>query len=42
MLKIDLPKAFDSVHWDFAKEMLMELKFPEIFTKWIMAGVTLV
>jgi len=42
MLKIDLQKAFDSIHWEFVKEMLTELKFPEIFIKWIMTCVTLV
>ena len=40
MLKINLQKAFDSVHWDFLKELLKELKFPEIFIKWTMECVT--
>jgi len=42
MLKIDLQKAFDSVHWDFVKELLFKLKFPEVFIKWIMSYVTLI
>ena len=28
LLKIDLQKAFDSVHWEFLKELLMDLHFP--------------
>jgi len=40
LLKIDLQKAFDSIHWDFIHEMLLALKFPIIFTKWIMACLT--
>ncbi|KAJ8438353.1 hypothetical protein Cgig2_015280 [Carnegiea gigantea] len=28
IMKIDLQKAFDSVHWDFLKELLHHLKFP--------------
>jgi len=28
LLKIDLHKAFDSIHWDFLKELLHALKFP--------------
>jgi len=40
MRKIDLQKAFDSIHWGFVKEILSELKFPKIFIGWIMACVT--
>jgi len=40
ILKIDLQKAFDFVHWGFIQEMLTALKFPLQFTKWIMACVT--
>jgi len=42
LLKIDLEKAFDSVHWGFAQEMLTALRFPLQFNKWIMTCVTLV
>ena len=40
ILEIHLQKAFDSVHWDFIKEYLSALHFPEIFTKWVLACVT--
>ena len=40
ILKIDLQKAFDFVHWGFVQDMLTALKFPLQFTKWIMACVT--
>ena len=40
ILKIDLQKAFDSIHWDFLKEFLLALKFPMTFIKWILACVT--
>ena len=40
LLKIDLQMAFDSVHWAFLRELLHALKFPHIFTKWIMVCVT--
>ena len=31
LLKINLQKAFDSVHWEFVKEMLTGLQFPLTF-----------
>jgi len=31
IMKIDLQKAFDSVHWKFLKELLYYLKFPMQF-----------
>jgi len=40
ILKIDLQKAFDSIHWGFLKEFLTALKFPLSFIKWILACVT--
>jgi len=40
LLKIDLHKAFDSIHWDFLRELLQALKFLASFTHWIMACVT--
>jgi len=42
ILKMDLQKAFDSIHWDFVKEMLESPKFPAVFTKWVMTCVTTV
>ena len=39
-MKIDIHKAFDSVHWAFLKELLDSLKFPLLFTQWIMKCIT--
>ena len=35
LLKIDLQKAFDSIHWGFIWDWLAALKFPTTFIKWI-------
>ena len=40
MLKIDLQKAFNSMHWGFLEKLLVALKFPKIFTQWLMTCVT--
>lgn len=40
LFKIDLQKSFDSVRWGFLQEMLSALKFPQQFSKWVMACVT--
>ncbi|KAJ8445791.1 hypothetical protein Cgig2_027872 [Carnegiea gigantea] len=40
ILKVDLHKAFDSIHWDFLKEMLIALKFPKRFITWVLSCVT--
>ena len=40
IMKIDLQKAFNSVHWGFLQEMLTTLKFLLQFIKWVMACVT--
>lgn len=37
-----MQKALDSIELDFLKEMLMALKFPTQFIKWVMSCVTLV
>ena len=37
IMKIDLQKAFDSVHWRFVKGLLNHLKFSYQFFDWIMA-----
>jgi len=42
LLKVDIQKAFDSVHWGFLKDLLSALKFPQIFTKWVLTCVTIV
>ncbi|XP_074314153.1 uncharacterized protein LOC141649358 [Silene latifolia] len=40
MLKIDISKAFDTLQWEFIQSMLEGLKFPPMFTKWIMGCVS--
>jgi len=42
LLKVDIQKAFNSAHWGFLKDLLMALKFPQIFTKWVLTCVTTV
>ncbi|XP_048497943.1 uncharacterized protein LOC125496507 [Beta vulgaris subsp. vulgaris] len=37
---LDLRKAYDSLDWEFIKEMLLGLKFPENFVNWVMLCVT--
>ena len=39
-MKVDLQKAFDSVHWEFLIEWLKELKFPPLFIRWVMNCIT--
>ena len=39
-MMIDLQKTFDSIHWEFLKELLYHLKFPIQFITWIMACIT--
>ena len=40
LFKIDLQKAFNFIHWEFIHEMLIALKFPQLFVNWVMACVT--
>ncbi|GKV28979.1 hypothetical protein SLEP1_g37962 [Rubroshorea leprosula] len=39
-LKIDLMKAFGSVHWDFVFQILDALGFPTLFINWVVACIT--
>ncbi|XP_050217893.1 uncharacterized protein LOC126668754 [Mercurialis annua] len=38
-MKIDIRKAYDSVQWDCIEEVLLGLRFPNEFIKWIMVCV---
>ncbi|CAN1294705.1 hypothetical protein LINPERPRIM_LOCUS22563 [Linum perenne] len=38
-LKVDLIKAFDSVHWDYLLNMLLAMKFPVKFIDWLKACI---
>lgn len=40
LLKIDLTKAYDSVSWDFLRDVLEGLHFPSRFVSWVMECVT--
>lgn len=39
MIKIDLQKDYDSIEWPFIEKMMVELGFPQMFVKWIMASM---
>ncbi|GAB2295648.1 hypothetical protein Dimus_038372 [Dionaea muscipula] len=38
--KINLRKAYDSVHWGFINELLMKLRFSELFVRWVMVYIS--
>ena len=40
MMKLDLCKPFDSIHWDFLEDLLKAPHFPNVFTQWIMACIS--
>jgi len=39
-MKIDLHKTFDSVHWQFLRELIEHMRFPLKFMTWIMRCLT--
>uniref|UniRef100_A0A803N4X8 Reverse transcriptase domain-containing protein n=1 Tax=Chenopodium quinoa TaxID=63459 RepID=A0A803N4X8_CHEQI len=39
-VKVDMRKAYDSVHWSFNKDMMVALNFPPQFVGWVMECVT--
>lgn len=40
LLKMDFRKAYDTLNWDFLKDMMVALNFPRRFTKIVMSCVT--
>lgn len=42
IMKIDLSKAYDCIRWDFVEAILIRMKFPENWIKWIMQCITTV
>lgn len=38
-LKVDLFKAFDSLHWDFVLVILRKMRFPAKFIDWIRMSI---
>ncbi|XP_020250854.1 uncharacterized protein LOC109828236 [Asparagus officinalis] len=40
MMSIDIKKAFDTISWNFLRDMLASLGFPDTFTNWIMMCIT--
>lgn len=36
VMKIDLRKAYDSISWDFMREVLEKMGFPNKFSNWVM------
>ena len=39
-VKVDLRKAYDSIHWEFIRDLLVQLEFPQKFIDWSMLCVT--
>ncbi|KAH0700964.1 hypothetical protein KY284_015179 [Solanum tuberosum] len=39
MLNIDLQKAYDSVEWTYLEQVMNRLRFPVMFTQWVMSCV---
>lgn len=40
MIKVDIQKAYDTLNWDFLRDVLLGLHFPARFVDWIMVCVT--
>lgn len=39
MIIVDLCKAYDTICWDFLREVLTDLCFPALFIRWVMECV---
>jgi len=42
MLKIDMRKTYDSVEWEFLKQVLAQLLFPIVFGEWVIQCISTV
>lgn len=40
LMKLDLKKSYDTVEWEFVREMLHALNFPTQFIGWVMECLT--
>ncbi|CAH2936087.1 MAG: hypothetical protein CPSOU_6785 [uncultured Paraburkholderia sp.] len=40
LIKVDFRKAYDSVDWQFLRQVLIGMRFPELFVTWTMECVT--
>ncbi|XP_074290952.1 uncharacterized protein LOC141617685 [Silene latifolia] len=40
LMKIDLRKAYDSIEWEFVRQMLSSLHFPPKFIAWVITCIT--
>ncbi|XP_035836501.1 uncharacterized protein LOC118484725 [Helianthus annuus] len=39
IFKVDIEKAHDSLNWGFLETIMEQMKFPLVYTKWVMATV---
>lgn len=42
MLKVDMKKAYDTVEWDYLRQVLICLQFPYEFDDWIFHCISIV
>ncbi|XP_048502717.1 uncharacterized protein LOC125498533 [Beta vulgaris subsp. vulgaris] len=40
LIKMDMRKAYDTIEWNFVREMMTSLNFPQKFIDWVMTCVT--
>lgn len=41
LFKVDFEKAFDSVDWRYLEAVILKMKFPTLWCKWILECVTI-
>lgn len=42
MIKVDLRRAYESVNWEFLWKIMLGMRFPDRFIKWVMECVSIV